>query len=155
MDISVISTDGFRFNVCDSCYSLKRFLYGYLTFILEQMKLIALLSVSLIWGQLSTLFFFRSWVAFLGIVCCLIGLPRSPNSRLHILNLLFSKITESVFFGLLLFAGFYILYHHFECGKTELEVLVYFISAMVRLFFVLPQLSKKIDDIWRSVYGSD
>ena len=119
------------------------------------MKLIVLLSVSLIWGQLSTLFFFRSWVAFLGVVCCIIGLPKAPTSRLHILNLLFSKITETIFFGLLLLAGFYILYQRFGCGQTELEVLVYFISAMVRLFFVLPQISKKIDDIWRSVYGSD
>lgn len=121
----------------------------------RQMKIIVLLSVSVVWGQLSTQFFFRSWVAFLGVVCCLIGLPRSPASRLHILNLLFSKVTETVFFGLLLVAGFYILYHQLGCGKTEMEVLVYFISAMVRLFFVLPQLSKKIDDIWRSVYGSD
>lgn len=155
MDIFVISTDGFRFSVCDTGCSLKRFLYGYLTFISAQMKLIVLLSVSLVWGQLSTLFFFRSWMAFLGIVCCLIGLPRSSNSRLRILNLLFSRITETVFSGLLLIAGFYVLYYHLECGKTELEVLVYFISAMVRMGFVLPQLSKKIDDIWRSVYESD
>ena len=120
-----------------------------------QMKLTLLLGVSLIWGQLSTLFFFKSWIAFLGVICCLIGLFRAPTARRHILNLLFSKITETLFFGLLLFSGFYILYHRLDCGQTELEVLVYFISAMVRLFFVLPQISKEIDTIWRSVNGSD
>lgn len=119
------------------------------------MKLILLLSVSLIWGQLSTLFFFRSWIAFLGVICCLIGLSRSPAARRPIFSLLFSKITETIFYALLLFAGFYVLYHHFECGQTEVEVLVYFISAMVRLFYVLPRISKEIDDIWSLVNGPD
>ena len=119
------------------------------------MKLILLLSVSLIWGQFSTLFFFRSWIAFLGTICCLIGFSRTTSAHRHIFNLLFSKITETIFYALLLFAGFYVLYHHFKCGRTELEVLVYFISAMVRLIIVLPRISKEIDDIWNLVNGPD
>lgn len=119
------------------------------------MMLILLLMVSLTWGQLSTLFFFRSWIAFLGIICCLIGLFRSPTARRKILNILFSKITETVFFGTFLVTGFYILYHHLECGRTETEVLVFFVSAMVRLFVVLPQISTEIDNIWSLVDGSD
>ena len=120
-----------------------------------QMKLTLLLCASLVWGQLSTRFFFRSWIAFLGIICCHIGFFRACTARWHILNLLFSKITETIFYGLLLFAGFYILYLRLDCGQTQLEILVYFISAMVQLFFVLPRISKEIDDIWRSVNGPE
>lgn len=119
------------------------------------MKIILLLMVSLTWGQLSTLFFFRCWIAFLGIICCLIGLFRSPIARRQIFNILFSKITETAFFGTFLVTGFYFLYHHLECGQTEIEVLVFFISAMVRLFVVLPQISTEIDNIWSLVNGSD
>ncbi len=60
-----------------------------------------------------------------------------------------------MFFGTFLVTGFYFLYHHLECGQTEIEVLVYFISAMVRLFVVLPQISTEIDNIWSLVNGSD
>jgi hypothetical protein len=35
---------------------------------------IGLVIIAFIWGQLSTQFFFKGWISFLGIVCCLIGL---------------------------------------------------------------------------------
>ena len=119
------------------------------------MKLIVLLGVALVWGQLSTQFFFRSWISFLGVICCIIGFFKARTPVRHILSVLFTKISETVFFGLLLFTGFYIFYFRLEFGKSELEVLVYFISTTVRLLYVLPKISEEIDAIWRSVNEPD
>ena len=97
-------------------------------------------------------------MSFLGIICCLIGLIRGKTPARRILSLLFSKISETVFFAVLLLAGFYVFYYHLEYGRHQLEVLVYFVSTTVRLLFVLPRISKEIDDIWRAVddpNGSD
>jgi hypothetical protein len=119
------------------------------------MKLIVLLGVALVWGQLSTQFFFRSWISFLGVICCIIGLFKARTPVRHILNILFTKISETVFFGLLLFTGFYTFYFRLEFGQSELEVLMYFISTTVRLLYVLPKISEEIDAIWRSVNEPD
>ena len=114
-----------------------------------------MLGVALIWGQLSTQFFFRSWLSFLGVICCIIGLFKSKVPARYILSVLFTKVSETVFFGLILFTVFYVFYYRLEFGKSELEVLVYFISTTVRLFYVLPKISEEIDAIWRSVNEPD
>ena len=114
-----------------------------------------MLGVALIWGQLSTQFFFRGWLSFLGVVCCIIGFFKAKVPARDILNVLFTKVSETVFYGLLLFTGFYVFYFRLEFGKSELEVLVYFISTTVRLLYVLPRISEEIDAIWRSVNEPD
>ena len=114
-----------------------------------------MLGVALVWGQLSTQFFFRSWISFLGVICCVIGVFKAQSSIQHILSVLFTRVSETVFFGLLLFTGFYIFYYRLEFGRKEMEVLVYFISTTVRLIYVLPRISREIDKIWRSVNGPD
>lgn len=119
------------------------------------MILFSLLCLALIWGQLSTQFFFKSWMSFLGVICCVIGLVRGRVPARHIGSIFFSKISETVFFALLLFAGFYIFYYRLECGKNHLEVLVYFISTTVRLLYVLPRISTEIDEVWRAVNEPD
>ena len=113
--------------------------------------LILLLGVALVWGQLSTQFFFRSWISFLAVIYCFIALIRAKSPVRHILSVLFTKASETIFFGLLLFTGFYIFYFRLAFGKSELEVLVYFISTTVRLLYVLPKISEEIDAILRSV----
>ena len=115
------------------------------------MKIFTMLGIALIWGQLSTQFFFRSWLSFLGVVCCIIGLFKAKVPARYILSVLFSKVSETVFFGLLLFTGFYVFYFRLDFGKSQLEVLVYFISTTVRLLYVLPKISEEIDAIWRAV----
>ena len=84
------------------------------------MKISTLLGVALIWGQLSTQFFFRSWLSFLGVICCIIGLFKSKVPARYILSVLFTKVSETVFFGLILFTGFYVFYYRLEFGKSEL-----------------------------------
>lgn len=123
--------------------------------ITKQMTEVGLAIIAFIWGQLSTQFFFRGWISFLGIVCCLIGLIRRKQLSRNILILLWTKLSEAVFFFLILFAGFYILYYRLAYGKTKTEIFVYLISATVRLFFVLPQIPRALDDIWNRVMGSE
>jgi hypothetical protein len=120
-----------------------------------QMTDIGLAIIAFVWGQLSTQFFFRGWISFLGIVCCLIGLFRRKRPSRNILYLLWSKLSEAVFFFLILFTGFYILYYRLAYGKTKIEIFVYLISATLRLFFVVPQISRVLDDIWHRVMGPD
>lgn len=119
------------------------------------MKLILMLGVALAWGQLSTQFFFRGWISFLGVICCIIGLFKARVPVRHILTVLFAKVSEAVFFAMLLFTGFYVFYFRLEFGKSEPEVLVYFISTTVRLLYVLPKISEEIDAILRSVNEPD
>ena len=115
------------------------------------MKLIGLLAISLIWGQFSTLFFFRAWMSLLGLVCCAIGFVRNRAAFKRITAILVTTATETVFFGVALTFGFYILYFYLNYGKTRMEVLVFLISASVRLLMVLPTISNEIDRMWLAV----
>ena len=112
------------------------------------MKVLGLLSLSLIWGQLSTHFFFRAWISFLGILCCVIGFFRTSAPAKKLLSVSFNRISESLFFFLLLFAGFFIIYRHLQYGQTQIEVLIFFLSATVRMIFILPRLNGSINEIW-------
>ena len=115
------------------------------------MKLIGLLAISLIWGQFSTQFFFRAWMSLLGLLCCAIGILRNRAAFNRIMVILFSMVSEAVFYGLLLMLGFYFLYFHQGYGKSRMEVMVFLLSASVRLLMVLPTISKEIDRMWIAV----
>ena len=115
------------------------------------MKLIGLLAISLIWGQFSTQFFFRAWMSLLGLLCCAIGIVRNRAAFNRIMAILFSMVSETVFYGLLLILGFYFLYFHQGYGKSRMEVMVFLLSASVRLLMVLPTISKEIDRMWIAV----
>lgn len=115
------------------------------------MKLIGLLAISLIWGQFSTQFFFRAWMSLLGLLCCAIGILRNRAAFNRIMVILFSMVSETVFYGLLLILGFYFLYFHQGYGKSRMEVMVFLLSASVRLLMVLPTISKEIDRMWIAV----
>ena len=115
------------------------------------MKLIGLLAISLIWGQFSTQFFFRAWMSLLGLLCCAIGIVRNRAAFNRIMVILFSMVSETVFYGLLLILGFYFLYFHQGYGKSRMEVIIFLLSASVRLLMVLPTISKEIDRMWIAV----
>lgn len=115
------------------------------------MKLIGLLAVSLIWGQFSTQFFFRAWMSLIGLLCCAIGIVRNRTAFNRIMVFLFSTVSETVFYGLILILGFYFLYFYHGYGKSRMEVIVFFLSASVRLLMVLPTISKEIDRMWLAV----
>ena len=115
------------------------------------MQVIGSLAVSLLWGQLSTQFFFKGWISFLGLVYCFIGLIRNGNRGKLILMVIWSRVSEVVFFAVLLTFGFYILYFRLPLGRTIPETLVYFLSTAVRMLFLLPCTSKLIDDVIREV----
>ena len=94
-------------------------------------------------------------MSFLGIVCCTMSFFRVKLPPKELFGLLFSKVTETIFFSTLLVLGFYVFYHRLHWGKTEMEALVFFISAMVRLVFVLFQIPKAIDDAWNAANLSE
>jgi len=109
------------------------------------------LILALAWGQLSTYFFFRSWISFLGVIYCIFGTVRYRILSISILQIAFSKISELLFFGLILFLGFYLFYFRLGLGRTTSEALVYLISTSVRLFYVIPRLSSAIDEFMKEV----
>ena len=121
----------------------------------RNMNIFLSIMTALVWGQLSTYFFFRGWISFLGIIYCLFGIVRRRNHVISILPIAFSKISEVLFFGLILFSGFYIFYHRLGLGRTTAEALVYLVSAGVRMFFVIPKISAAIDDFIKEVDGAN
>jgi hypothetical protein len=115
------------------------------------MNLFLSMLLALIWGQLSTYFFFRGWMAFLGIIYCGVGIVRWNNKRAAIMRLSFSRLTDVVFFWMLLFMGFYIFYFHLDLGRTRAEMLVFLVSASIRMFIVVPQISATLDRLIKEV----
>lgn len=109
------------------------------------------LLISLVWGQLSTHLFFKGWIAFLGLVYCIIGLARKRRWAGAILDIAFTRITTMGLHTAVLVTGFYLLYYYFRIGQTTAEILVYLISATVRMAFLLPGTSRAIDNVIREV----
>jgi hypothetical protein len=113
------------------------------------------LIIAFVWGQLSTYFFFKGWISLLGAIYCFIGIVRCRRKTIPILKINFSKLTEVLFFGLLLYLGFYLFYFRLELGRTNIETIVFLISASVRLCFVIPIISSEIDKFMHEVDKAD
>jgi hypothetical protein len=107
--------------------------------------------LAFIWGQVSTHLFFRGWISFLGVIYCAVGVMRRMDRWVPIAKISISKATDVAFFGMLLFAGFYLFYFRLDLGRTTAECLVFLISASVRLFFVIPRISASIDNFMREI----
>ena len=90
-------------------------------------------------------------MSLLGLLCCAIGILRNRAAFNRIMVILFSMVSETVFYGLLLILGFYFLYFYQGYGKSRMEVMVFLLSASVRLLMVLPTISKEIDRMWIAV----
>jgi hypothetical protein len=101
--------------------------------------------VSLVWGQAATELFFRGWISFLGAMGCLIFAFHPGACRPALAVLSWHRVTESFFYGLALVFGFFLLYVRWNLGNTALEVLVFWVSASVRLVFVLYRISPALD----------
>jgi len=54
----------------------------------------------------------------MGVICCIIGIFKSKSSMQHILGVFFTRVSETIYFGLLLFTGFYIFYYHMPVDMT-------------------------------------
>ena len=118
------------------------------------MKTALLLAVSLVWGQLATELFFRSWIAFLGSVGCLIFAFWPGACRRALAALSWIRLTEMLFYGLLLIVGFFLLCARWGLGTTAAEVFVFWISASVRLIFVLYRISPALDRVLDEARGA-
>ncbi len=112
------------------------------------MQVLGLLIVAPLWGLLSPKLFVKSWIGFLGVLACCIGLKRGKVTLRSFAYHLLNNITEMVFGAALLVTGFYLLYFFMPFGRTGSEVLVYWIFSTVQLFFVIPTLSARIETIW-------
>ena len=105
------------------------------------------IGISLAWGQIATELFFRAWIAFLGMIGCLIFAFASGASRAALAAVFWNRLSQSLFFGLLLFLVFYLLYGQLRLGRSTTEVLVFWISASVRMIFVLYRISPALDRV--------
>ena len=119
------------------------------------MKWVGLILIASIWGPASAIFFFKSWISFLGILASLVGLWRGRVSRGVVAGHLFHHLTQTMFFGLGLLVGFLLLYQVLPFGRTQGEIIIYWISAMVTEVMLLGKISIYIDEIWHQVNGPD
>ncbi len=118
------------------------------------MQYVGLFCVAPFWGFFSPKLFLKSWLSFLGIIACLIGLFRGTSSGRFFFKRLYTNVTEMLFaFGLLM-SGFYILYFELPFGKSNSEVLIYWIFTTIQMAIILPSLSKRVDDVWNSSAAS-
>ena len=109
------------------------------------MNTVLQVAVSLVWGQIATEFFFRAWIAALGMVAGLIFALGRGACRAALARFCWGRFTEALFYGLILVSVFFLLYGHWKLGSTSLEVFVFWISASVRLVFVLYAISPAVD----------
>lgn len=111
------------------------------------MTAIVQIGISLAWGQIATELFFRAWIAFLGMIGCLIFAFAPGASRAALAAVFWDRLSQALFFGLLLFLVFYLLYGQMRLGRSTAEVLVFWISASVRMIFVLYRISPALDRV--------
>lgn len=111
------------------------------------MTAIVQIGISLAWGQIATELFFRAWIAFLGMIGCLIFAFAAGASRAALAAVFWDRLSQTLFFGLLLFLVFYLLYGQMRLGRSTTEVLVFWISASVRMIFVLYRISPALDRV--------
>lgn len=119
------------------------------------MYLVGLLVVAPFWGFFSPKLFLNSWLSFLGIIGCFIGLFRRNISFGLFLARLFTSVTELLFSSLLLFAGFYFFYFLLPFGRSDSEVLLYWLFTTIQMGLIVPTLSKRVDEIWERSAVSD
>lgn len=101
--------------------------------------------LALLWGQMSTYFFFRGWMSFLGVIYCGVGIISRRDQVAPITLIFFARVTEVVFFWMLLFIGFYLFYFRLDLGRTLAETTVFLVSASVRMLIVIPRISATIE----------
>ena len=68
---------------------------------------------------------------------------------------LFNQGTRTVFLALVLALGFLVLFRVLPFGRTQGEMLAYWVGATVALAVLLPRLSGRIDKLWRETNGED
>ncbi len=107
--------------------------------------------LALLWGQLSTYFFFRGWMSFLGVIYCGVSIIRRRGQLAPIMRICFERVTDVFFFWMLLFIGFFFFYFRLDLGRTWAETTVFLVSASVRMLIVIPRISAAIDHIIKEV----
>jgi hypothetical protein len=97
------------------------------------------------WGFLSPWLFLNGWLAFLGLIAATLALLQDNLEFSRFLRNIFRSLTELAFYFILLVAGFCILYRYYALGRTNLEIIIYWIVASLQVFYLLATVSHKID----------
>lgn len=113
------------------------------------MHLFSIFIISPFWGAASPRLFLRAWLAFLGMVACLIHLKRGNTSWRTFRLQMYNNVTDLLFGAILLFAGFYMLYFLLPLGRSSMEVFTYWLASTVQMAFLLPQVGRRIDRLWQ------
>jgi hypothetical protein len=80
-----------------------------------------------------------------------VGIIRWKDKLAVIMRISFARVTDVVFFWMLLFMGFYVFYFHLDLGQTRPEMVAFLASAAVRMFIVVPQISATLDRLIKEV----
>lgn len=113
------------------------------------MEWLGILLISPVWGYLSTRCFIQAWVGVALFFIHLVGffkgaVPRNDNA-LYMSVAIFTV----VLFSLLLLGGFWLLTVVLPFGQTQIERVVYWVSAGISFLFFLKQVPSKIRGSWR------
>ena len=93
----------------------------------------------------------RGWLNFLGTIALAIAFVKSRISFVSFSKGLFHFLTELAFSFILLLAGFFLLYSYFSFGRSNPEVIVYWIFSTVQMVFLISTVSERIDRILNKV----
>ena len=115
------------------------------------MEILGVLLISPFWGVASPRLFMRGWLNFLGTIALAIAFVKSRISFAAFSKGLFHFLTELAFSFILLLAGFFLLYSYFSFGRSNPEVIVYWIFSTVQMVFLISTVSERIDRILNKV----
>ncbi len=113
------------------------------------------LLANLIWGGGATVCFFRAWLAFLGLLMCLIGGLRRKTDVGAIFRIAHVQVVELLLFGLSLALLFVVCWRNLMLGRTPLETLVFLVAASAVLIRLAPQISGRMERLWKATNEPD
>jgi hypothetical protein len=99
------------------------------------------------WGILSPWLFLNGWLAFLALIAIILAFFQGRLGKKALIHKLFQAFSELSFYFILLIAGFYIIYSYYAMGKSDLEVIVYWLVATIQVCWLLTGISGRIDDL--------
>ena len=115
------------------------------------METLGVLLISPFWGVASPRLFMRGWLNFLGTIALAIAFVKSRITFVSFSRGLFHFLTELIFSFVLLLAGFFLLYSYFSFGRSNPEVIVYWIFSTVQMIFLITTVSERLDRILAKV----
>ncbi|MFP4031806.1 MAG: hypothetical protein ACLFRG_00395 [Desulfococcaceae bacterium] len=107
-------------------------------------------SANLFWGGCATYCFYRTWMAFLGLVACAVGLLRRRVHPSVLLRFFYDQTLDMTLHGLGLALLFAFFWTRLSLGRTPPEALAFLLTATTVMLVVMPRIPGQIDQIWET-----